>query len=218
MASNVNDHVRLGRDPVIDEHVILGYIGGRGTERTELIIGDEPNIRSGTVIYAGTTIGSNLETGHGVVIREENDIGDSFKIWNNSTVDYGCKIGDNVRIHCNCYVAQFTTIEDDVFLAPGVTTTNDPHPICTKCMKGPTIGRGARIGAGVTILPHVTVGKFAFVGAGSLVAKDVPDYAVAFGLPARVEGKVTEIECKHGKVDRPYGHLDIEEAADRERK
>ena len=217
MAQNISDHVRIGRDPVIDDGVVLGYLTGRTIESTELVIGDAPNIRTGTVIYAGTTIGDDLETGHGVVIREENRIGNAFKIWNNSTVDYGCTIGHNVRIHCNCYVAQFTTIEDDVFLAPGVTTTNDPHPICTKCMKGPTIKRGARICAGATILPHVTIGKFALVGAGSLVARDVPDYTVAFGVPTRLRGKVTKLKCREGILDRPYAYLEEEMKRDSER-
>lgn len=214
MAKKTSDKVRIGCDPVIDEGVTLGYITGRKIDCLDLVIGDHPNIRAGTIIYAGVTIGNKLETGHGVVIREQNRIGHEFKIWNNSTVDYGCRIGNNVRIHCNCYVAQFTTIEDDVFLAPGVTTTNDPHPICTKCMKGPTIKKGARICAGVTILPHVTVGRYALVGAGSLVAKDVPDGAVVFGVPAQLRGKVTRLECRQGIVDRPYAYVDKENIED----
>jgi len=217
MTDSRDSNVRVGKAPVIDEGVILGYLTGRKIESAELIIGDEPNIRSGTVIYAGTKIGKNLETGHGVVIREENEIGDHFKIWNNSTVDYGCKIGHDVRIHCNCYIAQYTTIEDDVFLAPGVTTTNDPHPICTKCMTGPTIKRGARICAGATILPHITIGKFALIGAGSLVARDVPDYTVAFGVPTRLRGKVTKLKCRHGIREQPYDYVEDEIAREQER-
>ncbi len=64
-------------------------------------------VRSGTAIYRGSTIGPGLETGHNVVIREENRIGAEFSIWSNSTIDYGCTIGDRVRVHCNVYVAQF---------------------------------------------------------------------------------------------------------------
>ena len=84
-----------------------------------MVIGANAVIRSGTVIYLGSTIGKNLQTGHHAVIREENIIGDDFKLWNNSTMDYGCRIGDNVKIHCNCYVAQYTVLESGVFLAPG---------------------------------------------------------------------------------------------------
>ena len=137
----------VGEGSQIDESVLLGYPTGREIEIVKTVIGDRARIRSNTVIYTNVVIGDDLETGHNVVIREENVIGDSFCIWNNSTVDYGCKIGNGVRIHNNVYVAQYTVVEEDVFLAPGVIIANDPHPICTKCMRGPTIKRGARVGS-----------------------------------------------------------------------
>ncbi|MBI3490734.1 MAG: N-acetyltransferase [Acidobacteria bacterium] len=103
-------------------------------------------------------------------------------------------------IHCNIYIAQFTTIEEDVFLAPGVSIANDPHPICTKCMQGPTIRRGARIGVNATLLPLITIGENALVGAGSVVTKDVPDGMVVAGSPARILGPVGKVECPFGIV------------------
>src|SRR5438094_900475 len=121
-------------------------------------------------------------------------IGSQCTLWNNSTIDYGCRIGDRVRIHCNVYVAQFTTIEDDAFLAPGVTIGNDPHPVCTKCMQGPTIRRGARIGLNVTLLPLITIGENALVGAGSVVTIDVPAGMLAVGNPAQIVGPVDSLE------------------------
>ncbi len=114
-------------------------------------------------------------------------------------------IGDRVKIHCNVYIAQFTTIEDDVFIAPGVTIANDPHPICTKCMQGPTIRRGARIGVNVTLLPLITIGENALVGAGSVVTADVPAGMLVAGNPARVIGPVDSVECPFGIVI-PYEH------------
>ena len=92
------------------------------------MIGTGARLRSGTVLYDGTTIGRHLETGHGVVIREGCEIGDDVSVWSNSVIDYGCRIGDRVKIHCNCYIAQYTEMEDDVFLAPGVTIANDLYP------------------------------------------------------------------------------------------
>jgi len=136
-------------------------------------------------------------------------IGSHTSIWNNTTIDYGCVIGDRVKIHCNIYVAQFTTIEDDVFLAPGVTIANDPHPICTKCMQGPTIRRGARIGVNVTLLPLITIGENALVGAGSVVTADVPAGMLVAGNPARIVGPVDSCECPFGIVI-PYAQgLDV---------
>ena len=177
----------------IDPQAIVGAVPGRTIEDTSLEIGPHATVRAFTVIYAGSRIGSHLETGHGTVIREENRIGDHLSIWNNSTIDYGCVIGNNVRIHTGVYVAQFTTIEDEVFLAPGVMIANDRHPICRDCMKGPTIKRGARVGVNATLLPEVVIGEEALVGAGTVVTKDVPPRAVVVGNPARVINTVDKL-------------------------
>jgi acetyltransferase-like isoleucine patch superfamily enzyme len=195
---------RIGPDAYVDASAILNYRSGRNIEFIGSVIGSGARIRSNTVVYSNVVIGDDLETGHNVTIREENLIGDHFSIWNNSTVDYGCVIGDRVRIHNNVYVAQYTTVEDDVFLAPGVMLANDPHPICTRCMQGPTIKRGARIGINATILGRITIGECALVGAGSVVTKDVPPRTLVIGNPARFVRQVDDLQCPLGLVDRPY--------------
>lgn len=195
--------VELGKNCSIDPGVLLGYPPGRHVERRPVRIGDNAQIRSGSVIYASVVIGAGFETGHGVIIREGNQIGHDCAIWNFSTIDYDCVLGDRVRIHCNVYLAQYTTVEDDVFLAPGVALANDPHPLCTKCMEGPTIKAGARVGVGAIILPHVIVGENALIGAGSVVTKDVPARAVVIGSPARVIGDADDLECPFDIV-KPY--------------
>ena len=211
IASALNDRptgveIEVGADCEVDDGVIVGYVTGRYITNRRLILGPHARLRSGTVIYAGTTIGSGLETGHNVTVREENVIGDNVSIWNNSTIDYQCRIGANVKIHTNVYIAQYSTLEDDVFLAPGVTIANDPHPGCLHskdCMRGPTIKRGAQIGCNVTILPYVTIGEQALVGAGSVVVGDVPPRAVVVGNPARVIKMIDSLRCPVGKVDGP---------------
>lgn len=204
-----NQMVRLGKGAIIDDGVTLGYLPSRVMEHL-LVIGIGAHIRSGTVIYGGSRIGSHLETGHNVVIREENDIGDNFRIWNNSVIDYGCRIGKNVKIHNKVYVAQFTTIEDDVFLAPGVTLANDIHPGCpdsTKCMRGPSINKRAQIGINCTILPRVVIGEDSVIGAGSVVTKDIPPGVVAYGNPAQVVCDIENLKCTTGLRDYPYNRL-----------
>ena len=199
--------VHLGASAIIDDHVRLGYPTGRDIPNRELRIGDSAQIRCGAVIYEGSTIGSDLVTGHNVVIREENRIGNHFSLWSNSIVDYGCWIGDHVKIHSNCYIAQFTTIEDNAFLAPGVTIANDLHPGCPlsgECMRGPTIKRGAQIGVNTTILPFVTIGENAVIGSGAVVTKDIPPRMVAVGNPARPIHSIDEVKCISGKNDFPY--------------
>jgi acetyltransferase-like isoleucine patch superfamily enzyme len=201
---DVTEKIVLGDECEVDPGVVLGYLTGRQIDDLTLSIGPGARIRYGTVIYAGSTIGAGLQTGHNVVIREENRIGGSLNIWNSSTIDYGCTIGNDVKIHCNVYVAQFTTLEDDVFLAPGVTIANDPHPLCGLCMRGPTIKRGARIGVNVTLLPHITIGEGAFIGAGSVVTRDIPARMLAYGNPARPVRPVDELSCPFDLVERPY--------------
>jgi acetyltransferase-like isoleucine patch superfamily enzyme len=193
--------ISLAAPSEVHPTAILGEIPGRQIPSLALTLGPHAIVRAYSVIYAGSRIGSHLETGHGVVIREENRLGDHLSIWNNSTIDYGCVIGHRVRIHCNVYVAQFTIIEDDVFLAPGVMIANDRHPICKDCMKGPTIKRGARVGINATLLPEVVVGEAALVGAGAVVTKDVPAGAVVAGNPARVIGRANALTHSQSYLD-----------------
>lgn len=200
-------YIHIGKGAKIHKGAIIGYKNLRGAGKPDLAIGKKFLALPGAVIYAGTSIGDGAIVCHNSIIREENRIGDNLCLWNNSIVDYGCKIGNNVKIHCNVYVAQFTEIEDDVFIGPGTTIANDLHPKCKfskKCMKGPRIKKGAVIGANVTINPFVVIGKNAVVGAGSVVTKDVPPGKVVYGNPARVSGDVSDIKCSKGFTDFPY--------------
>lgn len=189
--------MRIGRGALIDDSVQLGARPGRQVPSLVLRIGRNAVVRSGSVIYGGSDIGDMFETGHNVVVREQNEIGSHVSIWNNSVIDYGCVIGDRVKIHSNCYVAQFTTLEDDVFLAPGASLANDPHPGSEThlCMRGPTIKAGAQIGMNATILPFVTIGERSLVGAGAVVTHDVPPGMIVVGNPARILKPVGELSC-----------------------
>lgn len=200
----------LGGNAQIDDHVILGYPTGRKITSRDLIIGQSARIRSGTIIYEGSRIGDNFETGHNTIVREENIIGDNVSIWSNTVIDYGCTIGSSVKIHCNVYIPQYTTLEDNVFIAPGCSFANDLHPGCDKyseCMKGPHIEAGAQIGVNVTILPKIRIGAHALIGAGCVVTKDVPAYGVLRGNPGVVTGDVRDLECRSGLKSKPYNHF-----------
>jgi acetyltransferase-like isoleucine patch superfamily enzyme len=212
----LRDLLLKGRDP----SVILDYPSPR-TNGRPLVLGADPHIRSGTVLYSGSVIGARFQTGHNVVVREECTIGADVSVWSNSVVDYGCSIGDRVKIHSNCYVAQFTEIEDDAFLAPGVTIANDFYPgqrSSARLMSGPSIGAGAQIGVNVTILPFVRVGPGCLIGAGAVVVRDIPARCIAYGNPARVRGEVgdlTPIETRVEAVNASASRYRLRTAADR---
>lgn len=193
----------IDRDP----DVLLGYLTGRRVDDLTLRIGSCARLRSGTVIYAGSTIGEEFQTGHHVVVREQNVLGDHVQIWNNTTIDYGCRIGNRVKIHANCYIAQYTVLEDDVFMAPGVTIANDVHPGCAfsgECMRGPTLKRGVQVGVNVTIVPMVTIGEYSVIGSGAVVTRDIPPRSLVVGNPGRVTKRVDDLTCKTGVA--PAGH------------
>ena len=179
----------------VDDDVVLGYPPARPVAR-RLTLGRGARLRSGTVLYDGTTVGDRLETGHHVVIREDCVIGSDVSVWSGSVVDYGCRIDDGVKIHANCYVAQFTEIRRGAFLAPGVTIANDLYPgqdDSAQLMSGPVIGVGAQLGVGVTVLPYVRIGDGCLVGSGSVVTRDLPAGTVAYGCPATVHGRVDDL-------------------------
>ena len=172
--------IKIGIDSVIQENVIIG-----NSDQGQVIIGDKPLIRSGTIIYSNVKIGDRLKTGHRVLVRENTDIGDDVLIGTNSVIDGHCKIGNNVSIQTDVYITINTTIEDHVFIGPRVVTTNDKYMYYGAKLIGPTIKKGARIGANSTLLPGVVIGENAVVGAGSVVTRDVPAGAVVAGNPAR---------------------------------
>ena len=151
-------------------------------------------------IGEGTSIWNNAQ------IRENARIGKNCVISKNVYVDFDASIGNNVKIQNNVSVYHGVTIEDGVFLGPHVCFTNDKIPRAVNpdgSPKGGTdwdvskilVKEGAAIGANSTIVCGVTIGKWALVGAGSVVTKDVPDFGLAYGNPARLQGYV----CKCGK-------------------
>jgi acetyltransferase-like isoleucine patch superfamily enzyme len=207
-------NVLIGKGAVIQPGVIIGLPPfGKKEGELKTIIGENCFIRSNSVIYAGTKIGNNLQTGHNVVIREENQISENFTIWSNSVLSPGNKIGSNVKIHCNCFVED-SVLEDNVFLGPQVVTVDDLHPVCPRwkeCLGGIKIGRNTSIGGNVTILPGVEIGSYVLVGAGSVVTRNISSRGVAFGNPAKVTKKIDDLKCIKKYFDKPYVWRDSED-------
>ena len=191
----VGPRVELGDDAVVEDFVLLG--SSASDDPPVLRIGRGARIRSHTVIYAGNTIGERFQTGHGVMVREANTIGDDVSIGTHSIVEHHVEIADRVRIHSDAFIPEFTVIEAGAWIGPAVTLTNARYPLSPDAkhnLRGPLIRAGAKIGANATLLPGVVIGRDALVGAGSVVVKDVPDGAVVVGNPARIVRQVTDIE------------------------
>jgi acetyltransferase-like isoleucine patch superfamily enzyme len=198
MDAKVYPNVHLGEGATMGDFVVVGE-PPLGKEPGELgtHIGARAVIRSHSVIYAGNHIGDNFRSGHGVLIREENEIGDDVSIGSHSVVEHHVKIGNRVRLHSNVFVPEFSMLEEDCWLGPNVVVTNARYPGSRNVkerLRGATIKRRARIGANATLLPGVVIGENALVGAGAVVVEDVPPNAVVVGNPARVINFVTAIE------------------------
>lgn len=135
-------------------------------------------------------IGANTNIWQFCVVLPGAIIGENCNICSHVFIENDVKIGNNVTIKCGVQVWDGTIIEDNVFIGPNVTMTNDKHPVSRnknwKC-EGITIKQGASIGANATLLPGITIGENAIVGAGAIVTKDVPAAMTVIGNQAKVK-------------------------------
>jgi len=208
----VGHNVVIHRGTILGDGVTVGdnSVLGRTTKpaRTSTItqgeglpaleVGAGTTIGSGVVLYAGSHIGADCLIADQSFVREKCVIGDAVIVGRGVTVENETTIGSYTKIQSQSYITAWMTIEDHVFIAPCVVTTNDNFMGRTaerfKYRKGPTIRHGARVGANTTLLPGVTIGREAFVAAGSVVTRDVPDGMLVMGSPARPVRAVPERE------------------------
>lgn len=138
---------------------------------------------------AACEIGEGTKVWQFVVILEGAKIGNDCNICAHTLIESDVIIGNNVTVKSGVYIWDGTRIADDVFLGPNATLTNDLMPRSKQypdTFSGITLKKGASIGANATLLPGITIGEYAMVGAGAVVTKDVPDYAVVIGNPAKI--------------------------------
>ncbi len=147
-------------------------------------------VSTGAIVFAGTTLGARVVVGDQACVRERVTVGDDVVIGRGSLVENDTTIGELTKIQAEAYITAYSTLEDNVFIAPCVVTTNDNFMGRTEkrheLIKGPTIRRGARVGGGAILCPAVEIGEEAFVGAGAVVTRDVPPRKLVVGSPARV--------------------------------
>jgi acetyltransferase-like isoleucine patch superfamily enzyme len=186
----LGDGVVIGDNAVVGKPPTLGKRSTTGAEELPpLVVGDGTKILVCAVVFAGTRLGREVIVGDQACVRERCTIGDEVVVGRGALVENDTSVGARTRIQANAYVTAYSELEEDVFVAPCVVTTNDNFMGRTaarlELMKGPTIRRGARIGGGAVLLPGVEIGEEAFVGAGAVVLRDVPARSVVVGNPAR---------------------------------
>ncbi len=141
-------------------------------------------------------IGEGTRIWHFSHVMQDSRIGRNCNIGQNVVISPGCVVGDNVKIQNNVSVYTGVILEDDVFCGPSMVFTNVINPRSHVERKDEyqqtLVQQGASIGANATVICGNTIGRFAFIGAGAVVTRDVPDYAVVYGAPARIHGWVCE--------------------------
>ena len=195
----------LGEGVKVLENAVVGKqptLSPRSTAKREplppTVIGAGTIVSTGAIVFAGSSIGERVILGDQSCVRERVAIGDDVVVGRGSLVENDTTIGAMTKIQADAYITAYSTLEEHVFIAPCVVTTNDNWMGRTEKrfgnIKGPTIRRGARIGGGAILCPAIEIGEDAFVGAGAVVTKDVPPRVVVVGSPARVLRDVPEDE------------------------
>jgi len=195
----------LGEGSRVLEGAVVGkqpVLSPRSTAKREPLppaeLGPGTIVSTGAIVFAGTALGARVIVGDQACVRERCAIGDDVVIGRGSLVENDTTIGALTKIQADAYITAYSTLEEHVFIAPCVVTTNDNFMGRTErrhgLVKGPTIRRGARIGGGAILCPGIEVGEEAFVGAGAVVTKDVPPRTVVVGNPARVLRDVRDDE------------------------
>ena len=196
---------KLGEGVRVLEHAVVGKqpsLSPRSTAKREELppaeIGDGTIVSTGAVVFAGAKVGARVILGDQSCVRERVVVGDDVVIGRGSLVENDTTIGAMTKIQAEAYITAYSTLEEHVFIAPCVVTTNDNFMGRTErrheLIKGPTIRRGARIGGGAILLPGIEIGEEAYVGAGAVVTKDVEPRMLVVGNPARVMRGVPEDE------------------------
>lgn len=188
----IDDNTVIGKQPMRSVNSIF-----KGEEKLlPAKISEGCLIGAGVIIYCGCEIGEKTLIADTAVIRENVTVGAKTIIGRGTTIENFCSVGSNCKIQTNVYLTAYSQVEDYVFIAPCVITSNDNYAARSKerfgKFKGVTIKTGGRIGAGAVILPGITIHEDGFVAAGSVVTRDVIKGIIVVGNPAKVMRNVPD--------------------------
>lgn len=187
----------IGDNVTIGAHCVLGIkksgsqqIRASNVKQPYLIIGENTKIGNNVTIYAGSEIADHVFIADQASIRENSAIGSRTVIGRGAIVELNTSIGKRCTVQTLAYITGDTVLEDDVFIGPCVSMSNDKYMGKKPYeLKGAHIKKGAKIGNNATLLPNITIGENAIVGAGSVVTKDVPPNVTVVGVPAKIISK-----------------------------
>jgi acetyltransferase-like isoleucine patch superfamily enzyme len=192
----ISGPVKLGKRTYVGSNSVIGFLdpaqlgelmrSGKVAAKPLTILGENCVVRAGTSIYTDVKIANDVLFGHNVLVREGVTIGERTKVGTNVVIDGKSTIRSRVSIQTGVYICTYSTVEDAVFLGPCCVFTNDKY-LAQKPFKliGPTVKKGASIGANALLFPGVIVGEGAVVGAQAMVNSDVPPRTIFAGIPAR---------------------------------
>lgn len=204
--TSVYPGAELGEDGFIGSSSSIGRFPKAAATSTVKAQADLPPLKMGNgftigcsaVLYAGTSYGDKVFIGDGALVRERCAIGQNVVVGSGVAVENDTRIGAYTKIQTGSYITAYMEIEERVFIAPMVTTTNDNYMGRTekrfKYIKGASIGRGARVGGASILLPGVRIAPETFIAAGALVTKDTTEKRVVKGFPAKDLRAVPEEE------------------------
>ena len=193
----IHPYTRIGDRARIDDHAVLGKkpksapisILKVSSQYPPLQIGDDAFVGAHSIIYVGAKLGNKVFVADLASIREDVVLEEGVIVGRGVTIENRCRVGEYTKIETEAYVTAYTVIEERCFIAPMVCMSNDNYLGRTEerfqHMKGAYIKRGARIGSNATLLPGITIGEEAVVGAGSVVTREIPSYETWVGAPAR---------------------------------
>jgi UDP-3-O-[3-hydroxymyristoyl] glucosamine N-acyltransferase len=199
--TSIYDNVIIEDDTVIGNNCIIGepisdyYSNVLDYKNPLTIIKKGSFIRSHCILYSGSIFGEKFSTGHRVTIRENTVFGNNCRVGTLSDIQGYSTFGNHCWLHSNVHIGQKSTLGNFVFVYPYVVFTNDPTPPSNICI-GPTVGDFSQIAVFSVLLPGVNIGKHCLVGAGSIVGKNVEDYMLVIGSPAKVIKDVREIKSR----------------------
>lgn len=207
----VHSHAKIKSNVTIGSHCVIGHPSKKEligidhsyedpklkdliTKDPATVIGEGSVVRSGSVIYTHTKVGEKLNTGHYAIIREHTNLGEHCLVGSHTVLNGYSKIGERTRINTGCALPQSMRIGKGVFVAPLVSFSDNERAMPGEGNEGAIIEDFVRIGIGAKILPNMTIGKGALIGAGAVVTEDIPQRAIVYGAPAQIKGYLKEEE------------------------